>query len=267
MKNYEKILLAYKIFFSLMSMIVIYGFYIFKLVDQTELSQKFSGNFEMMSMEYFTTFTLLSNVFCQVWFLIAAIQWKKEGLTKATNYTTATSLATLITVTLVVYNAVLIPVAGFPKEAFAAFSSIYSHVIMPIAFVVYVLFLIPRKEEVGLKQFFLKKFWIQFLVIFLYCVFALVRGELRYQSMQNTDPNNNIYTFSDENGNIKNYIYPYFFLDLHSKGLAGIPAYGIFVITFSGVLGFMIGISFLYNYSSNLIIKKSYYQNWNTQSS
>ncbi|QBQ07764.1 hypothetical protein SGLAD_v1c05650 [Spiroplasma gladiatoris] len=262
MKKYEKILFSYKMVFIILSFLSIYGYWIWRLIDKADLNNKYHGSIELLTIEHFTTFTLLSNVFCQVWFIIAAIQYKREGLTKATSYTTASTLLTCITVTMLVYNAVLIPISGFPTGVIPQLSNIYNHVFMPIGFIVYVLFLMPRKKEVELNQFFLKKFYIQFLIIFIYCIFALIRGELRYQS-----ENNGIYKYYEMvNGELKekNFFYPYFFLNVHDKkGVGGIPGIAIFFMTFVGILGLMIGLSYLYNFSSNLIIQKNYYKNLN----
>ncbi|AOG60590.1 hypothetical protein SHELI_v1c06390 [Spiroplasma helicoides] len=258
MKKYTNNLLIYKILFAVLSIIAVYGQWVYKLIDNSNYGSDtqlmYHGNNELATIEHFTTFTLLSNIFCQVWFINASINCKKEGLTKGTSYTSAMTLSILITITCLVYNLVLTPVSGFPKDIVGVLCSIMNHIIMPIAFVCYVIFLMPRKRKVNLNLFFTKKFWIPFTIILSYCVMAMAKGELRWSSMDRS-----IYEYVDSLGKNKDIYYPYFFLNIH-KDQFGLPGYAIFILTFFGVFGLMVGITYLYNYANNKIVEKKYYQ-------
>ncbi|WP_339021674.1 hypothetical protein [Spiroplasma endosymbiont of Atherix ibis] len=245
--------LTYKYFFGLLSFFTIFSYYIWNIVTAKEINSTYSGNYEIYTIDYFTTFTLLSNVFVQAWFLYAAINHKNEGKTKLLSYTTANSISTMITVTLIVYNAILIPVQGFPTHPFSIFVTLIDHAIVPIAFILYVNLFMRNKEQVNLKQFFIKKFWIQFMMVLIYCIFAMIRGELRYNT------SSDLY-YKEV---VRNLLYPYFFLDVHHTGPGGIPGYGWFFIAFFAITGLLVGFSFLYNFINNKVITKNFYQKIN----
>ncbi|AUB31500.1 Pr6Pr family membrane protein [Spiroplasma floricola] len=245
--------LTYKYFFGLLSFFTIFSYYIWNIATGNEINSTYSGNYEVYTIDYFTTFTLLSNVFVQAWFLYAAINHKNEGKTKLLSYTTANSLVTMITITLIVYNGILIPVDGFPTHPFSIFVTLIDHAIVPIAFILYVNLFMRNKEQVNLKEFFFKKFWIQFMMVLTYCIFAMIRGELRYNS------SSDLY-FKE---GVRNLLYPYFFLDVHHVGPGGIPGYGWFFIAFFAIAGLLVAFSFLYNFINNKVITKDFYQKIN----
>ncbi|WP_342274880.1 Pr6Pr family membrane protein [Spiroplasma endosymbiont of Cantharis lateralis] len=246
-----KFQLIYKYFFGLLSFFTIFSYYIWTIATAGEVNGDYQGNYEIYTIDYFTTFTLLSNVLVQFWFLYAAINHKNEGKTKMLSYTTANSLATMITVTLIVYNGILIPVEGFPTHPFSIFVTLVDHAIIPVAFILYVNLFMSNKEKVNYKEFFIKKFWIQFTMVLIYCIYAMFRGELRFNSGD--------YYFTE---NI-NLLYPYFFLDIHHVGPAGIPGIGWFFIAFFGIIGLLVGFSFLYNFINNKVMDKQYYKKIN----
>ncbi|AUM62612.1 Pr6Pr family membrane protein [Spiroplasma monobiae] len=241
--------ITYKLFFGLLSFFTIFSYYIWNIISAHEVNGTYLGNYEIYTIDYFTTFTLLSNVIVQAWFLYAALNHKNEGKTKLLSYTAANSLATMITVTLIVYNALLIPVEGFPSHPFSIFVTLIDHALVPIAFILYVNIFMKNKDKVSLKEFFIKKFWIQFVMVLSYCVFAMVRGELRINSGD--------YYLK------QGIVYPYFFLDVHHIGPGGLPGVVWFFMAFFAILGLLVGFSFLYNYINNKIIEKPYYQKLN----
>ncbi|AGR41155.1 Pr6Pr family membrane protein [Spiroplasma taiwanense] len=245
----------YKLFFGFLSFITIFSCYLYKIIDGSEVINNYSGNYEIYTIDFFTTFTLLSNVFVQVWFLYAGFNHKNEGKTKFLSHTTANSLATMITVTFLVYNFVLVPIdTGFPKAHFDRYVTVVDHMITPIAFVIYVIFFMANKEKISLNQFFIKKFWTQFTLVLGYCIFAMLRGELRYGS------NSDLY-YKEENGEVvRNIFYPYFFLDVHHQGPLGLSGAVWFIIAFVLIVSIMIAFSYLYNFLSNIMMSKNYYK-------
>ncbi|WP_338985659.1 Pr6Pr family membrane protein [Spiroplasma endosymbiont of Diplazon laetatorius] len=245
---------TYKYFFGLLSFFTIFSYYIWNIVTAREVNGDYQGNYEIYTIDYFTTFTLLSNLLVQIWFIYAAINHKKEGRTKFLSNTTANALATIITVTLIVYNGILIPVEGFPSHPFSIFVTLVDHAVVPVAFILYINLFMTNKEQVGLKEFFIKKFWIQFAMVLSYCLYAMVRGEFRYNSSGD-------YYYNAKEG--INLLYPYFFLDVHHVGPGGIPGYGWFFIAFFAILGMLVGFSFLYNFINNKVINKGFYQKLN----
>ncbi|ALD66298.1 hypothetical protein [Spiroplasma cantharicola] len=249
-----KFQLIYKYFFGLLSFFTIFSYYIWNIVTAGEVNGVYKGNYELYTIEYFTTFTLLSNVLVQFWFIYAAINYKQEGKTKILSHTTANSFATIITVTLIVYNGILIPVDGFPSHPFSIFVTLIDHALVPLAFILYVNLFMSNKEKISLQNFFINKFWIQFVMVLSYCIFAMIRGELRFNS-------GDYYFNESENVNL---LYPYFFLDVHHVGPGGIPGIGWFFIAFFGIIGLLVGFSFLYNFINNKVIEKEYYKKINT---
>ncbi|AHB36520.1 Pr6Pr family membrane protein [Spiroplasma apis] len=255
--KYKNFQVSYKLFFGILSALTLYSYYLYNVIDGSEIKDTYYNNYEIYTIDYFTTFTLLSNVLVHVWLIYSGIKHKNEGKTKLLSYTTANALATMITITFLVYNCVLIPVNGFPSSAFSVFTTLVDHAIVPVAFVIYVLFFMTGKQRVGYNEFFLKKFWIQFTLVLGYCIFAMVRGELRYA-------NESYYSYLNSSGKVQNHLYPYFFLDVHHNGPMNLPGYVWFMIAFVGIIGIMIGFSYLYNFLSNSLIKKNYYRNFET---
>ncbi|AHI53246.1 Pr6Pr family membrane protein [Spiroplasma culicicola] len=246
--KYKQILAIYKWLFGLLSFATIVSYYIYNIVEGSEIKNVYSGSYETYTIDYFTTFTLLSNVLACSWFLTAAIKPKKEGSGLFLSYTSANSIATMITVTFLIYNFVLVPLdTGFPSHPVDQTNTIINHIITPIAFVIYAVVLMPNKSSINLNEFFIKRFWIQFTMVLGYCIFAMVRGELRYNSGEE----------------YQNILYPYFFLNIHAQGPLGIAGIGWFFIAFFGIIGLLIGFSYLYNYLSNLTVKSKFYTSQN----
>lgn len=250
----SKFKIYYKYFFGLLSFCTILSYYIWNIADGREVKRVYQGNYEIYTIDYLTTFTLLSNVLVQAWFFCAAINYKQEGKSKLLGHTSANALATMITVTLIIYNGILIPVNGFPNESFGQFVTIVDHVIMPIAFIVYVNVLMDNKQHISLKDFLKNKFWIQFTMVLTYCIFAMIRGELRFNSGE-------YYYQLGQNGKpIINLLYPYFFLDIHHTGPANIPGIGWFFIAFFSIIGLLVVFSSLYNWINSKVIEKEFYK-------
>ncbi|AKU79765.1 Pr6Pr family membrane protein [Spiroplasma turonicum] len=246
--KYNMFKITYKYVFGILSFISIYTYYFYKLFSRHDLDV-YNFNYEIYSLDYFTTFTLISNVLCQIWLLWAAIQPKKEGYNKFLSQTTALTFSVMITITFIVYNFILVPLdTGFPTHPYDAFATVVNHIITPIAFIIYFIFFMNNKNTIILNQFFIKKFWIQFVILFGYCIFSLIKGELRYKS------NSSLY----EKPGGGNTWYPYFFLNIHnSSGPLGIPGIGWFFIAFFLIISVMVGFTYLYNFLSNKLIKKN----------
>ncbi|PPE06281.1 Pr6Pr family membrane protein [Mesoplasma corruscae] len=236
-----KFKISYKLFFGLLSFTVMIAYYVWGIFNNNDIIDVYNGNYETFTIDYFTTFTLLSNVLVHAWLIAAGINYKQEGKSKLLGHTTANTLATLITLTFIIYNFVLIPVQGFPTQTFSWITSIINHVITPIIFVIYVNFMMENKEIVIKKEYILKKFWIPFTMTLAYCLFAMFRGELRLKS-----------------GYTESILYPYFFLNVHKVGPMGIPGYGWFAIAFVLVVVILFSFSFLYNCINNKMVTRKF---------
>lgn len=246
----NKIRIAYKLTFSILGLATLLSCYIYNVVNGETIRNDYSGNYEIYTIDFLTTFTMLSNLFVLFWMLLAAIFYKKENDSKFLSYNCALTAGVYITVTFIIYNFVLVPLdTGFPSKPFDQYVTVVDHIITPIAFIIYLLILMPKKEAVNLNEFFLKRFWVIFCLILGYCILTMLRGELRFRSSGTT--------YVGEGYNL---LYPYFFLNVHQTGPLGIPGYGWFMIAFIAIVGILIGFCYLYNWLNNIIIKKAFYQ-------
>ncbi|ARU92065.1 hypothetical protein SCLARK_001561 [Spiroplasma clarkii] len=132
----NKIRMAYKLTFAIWGLASILAAYLFKIIDGTEIKTTYLGNYEIFTIDFLSTFTILSNFLVLFWLLFAAIFYKKEGEAKLLSQTSGLIASVYISVTLVIYNFVLVPLdSAFPKDSFNQYVSIMNHVINPLAFV------------------------------------------------------------------------------------------------------------------------------------
>ncbi|AGM25069.1 Pr6Pr family membrane protein [Spiroplasma chrysopicola] len=242
----------YKLFFAILGISILAWAFINGILDKDNIINKYNSDYTVYVTDFFTTFTCLSNLGILFWFIFSGIRHRYENKTKIQSYPVALAGAVYITITFIIYNFLLLPTDPLPTSALGWITTVVDHMINPVAFVIYVIFLMENKTKVNLKQFFSKYFWKYIIVLIGYCLYAMIRGELRRMSGDH-------FTWTDGNGVLHNRWFPYFFLNIHQSSY-GIPGYVWFIIAFLAILGILIGTMFLYNYSNNKIIKTKYYQ-------
>ncbi|ELL44963.1 Pr6Pr family membrane protein [Spiroplasma melliferum] len=243
----------YKLFFAIVGLVILGWAFINGILNQNDIINHYNGDYTVYTLDFFTTFTCLSNLGILFWFLISGIRHHQENKNKIQSYPVALAAACYITITFIIYNCLLLPTQPLPGSPIGWITTVIDHMTNPIAFVIYILFFMENKQEINLKQFFRKNFWKYLLVLLGYCAYAMIRGELRRLS-------GNHFTWpGNEPGIIENRWYPYFFLNIHTPFL-GIPGYVWFFIAFFAILGILIGSMYLYNYCNNKIIKTKFYQ-------
>lgn len=207
---------------------------------------------------YFTYFTIQSNLFVALWCIIAACQHLKEGNTKITKSIIAYSVATYITITGLIYNFMLFPLA-FIKDADGVMpvsnfkpmtwiSQQSLHTISPITFVLYTVLFRTRGELIEQKTLLKTKWWVPFTYPVIWGVGDLLRGEMYYRS-----------------GRPSEIQYHYFFMHIHQNGgTEGYPIKGLklpgvawFIIAIGIIAAISFGFFVLYSYASLKIVKKN----------
>lgn len=163
------------------------------------------------SLNFFAFFTVQSNLAIAIWFLYAAIAHKKEGKTKLLGNTTVLLLATYIGITAIVYNTMILPFSDV-KDAVRWFFNIITHMLMPVLYIIYVIFFFHREEKLVDTKLFVKK---QLPLFYIYpavwSVITVIRGIFRHKAS-------------------KLFQFPYFFIDFYHDH------YGI-----KGAIWFVIG--------------------------
>ncbi|WP_338972751.1 Pr6Pr family membrane protein [Spiroplasma endosymbiont of Panorpa germanica] len=239
--NHKTFKICYKLIFGINGICILLWGYISGMLNTEMIQNSYRGDYQYFTEEFITTYTFLSNILVLTWLIYSGIFHSRENKNKYQSQGFATAISCYISVTFIVYNFVLIPVEGWPSSAADQAITIIDHMVNPIVMVVYLVFLMENKTKINLKEFFIKKFIWVWAGTLAYCVFAMLRGELRV----NSDPN------------FEGRYYPYFFLDVHS-GLGVLW----FLMAFVSITGMLIGFSFLYNYASNQMIEKDYYKAW-----
>ncbi|QHX36732.1 Pr6Pr family membrane protein [Spiroplasma sp. BIUS-1] len=200
---------------------------------------------------FFSYFTIQTNILVAIWFFAAAFSHKQEGLNFITKSKISYAVATYITITCLIYNFLLLPTTlSMSKTGMDALTWTHQqilHTVVPILMVLYVCFFIKRDKTPTTKVFIKNNWWIYMIYPLLYGVFALIRGEMRY--------------ISDKPVSTQ---YPYFFLNIHLNGKYGpddypipglsIPGWAWFLIAMSLVTFIAIGFSAIFN--------KIYFEMW-----
>ncbi|MBE4704087.1 Pr6Pr family membrane protein [Spiroplasma platyhelix] len=184
------------------------------------------------TLNFFSYFTIQTNIFVALWFLLSAIFHSQEGkkTSKWFGPYMALGVTTFITITGLIYNTMLLPtqinITGFSFW----FTSVVEHMIVPIVMIVYFLAFMNKEKGSVLET---KKFLKEKLVIFyvypiVWLVTMLIRGEFRYNAG-------------------KAFAYQYFFINIHTKsyGLAG-WAWLIIALVLIGLI--VLGFTTLYNW-------------------
>ncbi|AHI53591.1 hypothetical protein SSABA_v1c01790 [Spiroplasma sabaudiense Ar-1343] len=237
--NYKAFKISYKLIFGINGFCILLWAYISGMLNLDYITNTYNGNYQLYTEEFITTYTFLSNILVITWLIYSGIFHKNENKNRFQSQGYALAISTYISVTFIVYNFVLIPVEGWPSSASDQATTIIDHMVNPIVMVVYFVFFMENKTHVSLKEIMKNKFIYIWMGTLAYCIFAMVRGELRFASGEY----------------FKDLLYPYFFLNIHAH--LGVVW---FVMAFIGISGMLLGFSVLYTFASNRMIKKPYYQ-------
>ncbi|WP_026389543.1 Pr6Pr family membrane protein [[Acholeplasma] multilocale] len=199
---------------------------------------------------YFSYFTTLSNVLIAVWLTYAAFAPQREGVKGLLSSKGAILTATYITITMLIYNLVLLPVglmAGNGIEANWYWVNQFGlHLIMPLLFIAYAVFMMDHKNEELAKAKVFQQWLMQFCGLIGYAIYTFIRGGIR-EGMGNKIASTN---------------FPYFFVELWHKDplhagkyddlgnyvSGGIHGAILFFVVVIIIAAFMIGFSTLYMY-------------------
>jgi len=183
------------------------------------------------SFNLLSFFTIETNIFVALWLICAAIFHEREGKadSKWFGQYMALAITTLIAITGIVYNTMLLPVIT-PVGFYGWFTNIVFHMVCPPVMVIYFLFLMKREKTTVLttQLFWRKHLWKYFIYPISWSIVMLIRGEFRYEAG-------------------KAWAYQYFFINLHKTSF-GIPGTGWFVIAFIFISGIIFGVSTLFNW-------------------
>ncbi|ATZ18777.1 hypothetical protein ESOMN_v1c03950 [Williamsoniiplasma somnilux] len=198
------------------------------------LSSTSFGDFFINSFTYFTT---LSNIAVGIWFLVAALKPQNEGIKGYISLNSTIIVTTYITITLIIYNGILLPTSLMNGDYMSAFNwttTVLEHMLFPLALILYVALVMKPINTQKAKQY-IKKGWVKAIILLLtYGILILIRGEIRYQGNKPVDTQ-----------------YPYFFLRVHEAKVVGLPGVAWFFIAVIAIAAILIGFSTLYMHILN----------------
>lgn len=180
---------------------------------------------ESNSSSYFSKFSIQSNLICICILLFG------YGLNPKNSFNTLLMTGALgyITIAAVTFDAVLLPLllhdirAGTRADCsqFDWAATYFKHMLLPVFFFIYVLFLRPTTSKVDIKRFFKRRVWWLFVYPTTYFVLMLLRGELILSYLKRTDKT--LHWINLQGKSNRSEIFNYFFLNWHDKthGLPG----------------------------------------------
>lgn len=200
----------------------------------------FINDYGDYSFNFLSFFTTQSNILVALWMIFGAVFWQKEGknTSRILNVYTSLAITTYISITGVVYNAILLPV-NVPTGANQWFIEMSLHTLSPILMLVYFLFFMKKENELLLKtkEFIKTKIWFFFIYPIIWITVMMIRGEFRHHAH-------------------KAWPYQYFFMDVH-QSFHGIPGYVIFIIAFIAIFTLIGLVAILWNYVIIKLNKKN----------
>lgn len=188
-------------------------------------------------VSYLSFFTIQSNIFVVVWLIIALIFHNREGEHKLLSTKISTLVAVYITVTMMIFNFVLLPQLSLTLDkdntfnpinwgAFMWFKQMTVHLVGPLSFVIYILCFMKIQDVKPTKQFLKEDSWKSLLYPLVYGIYILLRAEIRIASGM---PTTGTSTF------------PYFFMNLRE-------AWPAFIVVILIIVVLLMGLSTLYNF-------------------
>ncbi|AHI52936.1 Pr6Pr family membrane protein [Spiroplasma culicicola] len=200
------------------------------------------------TLNFFSYFTIQSNIFIAVWFIVAATKHRYQIGENKNSFVLSRTVTLLLTVyimiTGVIFNFLLLPPiaakGGLSAEFWITNTAI--HTLSPLMMLIYVMFFNTIKyEKRGYGAFFKKEFGLGMAYPLVYLFFALIRGEMVYRAYG-----------SDWSLAQKHSGYPYFFLEIHNpNALAGLPGIAWLFIAAIAIIAIIIGFGQLTNYFIN----------------
>lgn len=246
MKVFEGYLKDWKFYFKLLFGLFLAGTIIYTWLEPMingiivpDSEKEVSPNWEWFvqdkgdyTLNFFSFFTIQTNIFVAIWFLVLAIYHDQEGkkTSKWCGPYMALGVTTLITITGLIYNTMLLPTQINMKGFYFWFTSVIENMIAPIVMIVYFLaFMTKEKGSVLETKAFLKDKLIMFYIYpIIWLVVMLIRGEFRYRVG-------------------KAFAYQYFFINVHKKSY-GLAGWVWLIIALAIIFLIVLGFSTLYNW-------------------
>lgn len=183
------------------------------------------------TLNFLSYFTIQTNIFVALWFVLSAIFHNKEGKKSSKWFGpyVALGVTTFITITGVIYNTMLLPTQLGRTGFHFWYTTVVEHMVSPIVMIVYFLAFMNKEKGSVLetKGFLKEKLWLFYLYPIIWLVVMLIRGEFRYQAG-------------------KAYAYQYFFINVHETSY-GLPGWAWLIIAFVIIVLIIVGFTSLYN--------------------
>ena len=249
--------IGYKLFFGLMGIGLIIGFWISGLLD-LHVHQKSGGKYDptywnyfalngnTYSVQFFSYFTIQSNFLCAIVLIYSAIYHRRENKKKFLRHGFVQAIAIYITITGIIFNGLLLPntlASGDKISSTEWFELMWQHTVMPIAFVIYFLFLFNNRTERTEYKYAMQRYvWRYTIYLLVYMFYILIKGYLIKYTTTSTPH------FSYPG------LFQYFFLNF-SQTTFGLPGVAWFFIAFVLILGIEVGFIAAYTGITNYRVR------------
>ncbi|AHI53652.1 hypothetical protein SSABA_v1c02400 [Spiroplasma sabaudiense Ar-1343] len=194
-------------------------------------------DYEGYSINFFSFFTIQTNIFVIIWFLCAPFfesSWKRPKILRR-DFTII--IASMISITFFIFWLFLFPI-NLPLSPIIWINSIILHFCSPVAMLLYLFIWYDPRLVRTTKKFLAADLWKIYIYPFIYLAYSLIRGEFLF--------------LANKHPSIQ---YPYFFLNIHSpQPLKEIAISGVGWLFIVGSIIFIIlsSTAILYNYLLNL---------------
>lgn len=180
-KDSNKWWFIYEIVIAVFTLSVLIFGYVEHLITKTwmrSIDEPFS--YTGFQGQYFSYFTIQSNIIVFVWFLLAAIYHFKSDKPLILRQGGLIVISLYISITFITYMTMMLPFAATTMTPITWFENMSQHLIVPLLVICYMCFHIGEKPIV-IKEYLKKKLWINFLYplfYFLYIILRLYMGVL-----------------------------------------------------------------------------------------
>ncbi|WP_348734991.1 Pr6Pr family membrane protein [Spiroplasma endosymbiont of Ammophila pubescens] len=224
--------------------------YLWAVYDQTGAISHW--NYAGYTIWWISFFTTQSNFLVLIWFVIAIICHRQEGIIKLLKTYLSLSVAVYITVTCLIYNFVLLPAILKNKDLMWGplkwTEQIILHAVVPVLTIIYIVIFANQSPLVLTKQFYRQKLGWYFIYPILYGVYGVIKGILcEYSGMH------------------LKIAYQYFFLQITNPKVQDLPGIVWFIIAIILISGIIAAFGGLYHFSM-LKVTKRYQQAKNFES-
>lgn len=107
----------YKLFFAIVGLAILGWAFINGILNKNDIMNRYNGDYNVYTLDFFTTFTCLSNLGILFWFLISGIRHHQENKNKIQSYPVALAATCYIIITFIIYNCLLLPTQSLPGGA------------------------------------------------------------------------------------------------------------------------------------------------------